>query len=222
MMGEHEATVATMPAKMTAEERLANFEARCGVKGVISPSGKDIHRRCACGKATASLAQPECVACEKASGKWRGGKRVRVYEQRGEEAREELRRPPPPADARQYPQCRTKGCGNVAKRRGTLCTKCYVAADPETRACPACKKMPRCTTHEWGICHSCVRGIDRAAARLWHVSGGHMSLACSALVRHGITADSTHDAKQLLEALEMGALASDGNGLAASVFDDCL
>ncbi len=232
MMGEHEAVAATMPAKLPVEERVANWEARHGFQGIMSPSGRTIHRRCACGKATASLANPACVHCEKAAGKWRGGKRTRSYEQCGDEAREEPRalqasyqappRRPPPADPSRYLQCRTKGCSNVAKRRGTLCQKCYVAADPETRACPVCKKMSRCTTHQWGICNSCVRNIDRAAVRLWNVSGGHMALACSALVRHGVTANSTHDAKQLLEALEMGALASDGNVIDAIVFGECL
>jgi hypothetical protein len=43
-----------------------------------------------------------------------------------------------------------------------------------------------------------------------------MSLACSALAQRGIEADSESDAKQLLEALDAGALASEA--IDASVF----
>lgn len=208
------ATVATMPQKMTVEERLVNFKARSGFEGIVSPSGKDVHRRCACGKATASLDNPVCVHCEKASGLWRRGKRTREYERRGDEAREESRAPKasyqaPPAEPVRYLQCRTKNCGHQAKRRGTLCQSCYIAADPETRACPVCKKAPRCTTQACGICHTCMVKIDRAAGRLWEVSGGHMALACSALAQRGMEADSERDANQLLEALEAGALVSE-------------
>ena len=214
------AALATMPQKMTTEERLANFEARCGFPGIVSPSGKDVHRRCACGKATASLHNPVCVHCEKASGKWHRGKRTREYEKRGDEAREEPRTPQllcqaPPAEPVRYLPCRTKNCGHQAKRRGTLCQSCYIAADPETRACPVCKKASRCTTQACGICHSCMAKIDRAASRLWEVSGGHMALACSALAQRGMEADNQRDANQLLEALEAGALVSEAaNGSA--------
>ena len=208
--------------KMAPEDRLANFVARHGFEGIISPSGKDIHRRCACGKATATLDNPVCVHCEKAAGMWRRGKRTREYEKRGDEAREKPRAAQvsyqmPPTGPFQVPMCRTKDCGNVAKRRGTLCQKCYIAQDPATRACPVCKKAPLNPEHACGICHSCEARIDRAASRLWEVSGGHMSLACSALVQRGIEADSESDAKQLLEALNAGALASEA--INTCVFD---
>ena len=228
MVSEHAVGVETMPAsgnkKVPIEERLASFEARHGFPGVMSPAGRMIYRRCACGKGTPSMLQTECVNCEKASGKWEGGKRKRDYENRGVATRDEARTPKVRERVVTHArnECRTKGCSNVAKRRGTLCERCYVEADPETRACPTCKKSARCTVHDWGVCQGCVRSIDRAAARLWRVSGGQMSLACSALVRHGMTANSAHDAKQLMEALEMGALASEDNGIDANVFGECL
>ena len=203
-----------MPAKMTIDERLSNFKGRYGFEGIVSPSGKDVHRRCACGKATASLDNPVCVHCEKASGLWRRGKRTREYEKRGNEAREQQPAPmvsyrAQPAEPVRHLQCRTKNCGHQAKRRGTLCQSCYIAADPETRACPVCKKASRCNTQACGICHTCMVKIDRAASRLWEVSGGHMALACSALAQRGMEADNERDANQLLEALEAGALVSE-------------
>jgi len=207
--------------KMASEDRLANFVARHGFQGIISPSGKDIHRMCACGKATASLIQPECVLCEKASGKWQGGKRKRNYEKAGLVAGKPQRVPQvsyhaPPAEPRRYPQCRTKECNQMAKHRGTLCGKCYLAADPETRACPACKKAPRSAKCQSGVCHSCVVKIARAANRLWEVSGQHMTLACTALAHEGMDADA-HASNQLLEALQMDKLSPED--MEVAVFD---
>lgn len=233
-----------MPERLPIETRLANWEERHGFAGVVSYSGRSIARRCInahCGRATASLAQTECVCCEKRSGKWKGGKRTRAYEQH--EADEvassvavldaveavgaveqalttqrprQVPRRPPPADPSRYLRCRTKECNQIAKHRGTLCPKCWVAKEPETRACPACRKAPRCAQRQWGICHGCVRNIERAAVRLWQVSGGHMSLACTALARQGMDADA-HASNQLLEALQMDKVTPED--MEGAVFD---
>ena len=243
-----------MPQKLSIEQRLAKWEGKHGLTGAVSSSGRSIHRMCTnahCGRATASLAQSECVRCEKRSGKWQGGKRIwecdqqeaeaeNVAEQEQEEegnddedglassvealAAEEVvedvlaaqrprqapRRPPPAVPGR-YLRCRTKDCGRIAKHRGTLCPRCWVAKDPDARACPTCKKAPRCSGRQWGICSSCTRNVERAVGRLWQVAGGQMAIACSALAKHAMDEDSTHEANQLLEALEVGALASSGD-----------
>jgi len=211
------------PDKMPIEERLAKWEAKHGFRGMASPSGRDILRMCDCGKATPNLANPKCIPCDRASGNYRAGKRTREYEMRGNEAREEPTprqcgppRRPPPVDPSRYLRCRTKGCDRIAKHRGTLCPQCWVAKDPEERACPICRKAPRVTCRQWGVCTSCARNVKRAAARLWHVSGGQMAIACSALAHEGMEADSQHEANQLLEALDAGALASEH--IDASVF----
>jgi len=221
---------------MTIETRLANFEKKHGFPGVVSFSGRSIHRRCInvhCGRATASLAQTECVHCEKRSGKWKGGKRTRAYEQhevvQGEQEADETGSPvvvldavevaqtveevltlprqrlvprrPPPAEPGRYLRCRTKECDRIAKHRGTLCPKCWIAKDPDTRACPTCRKAPRCAGRKFGTCSSCNRNVERAAARLWQVSGGRMAIACSALAKHARDEDNAHEADQLLEAM---------------------
>ena len=117
-------------------------------------------------------------------------------------------RRPTPADPCRYLRCRTKECGRIAKHRGTLCPKCWIAKDPDVRACPTCKRAPRCNGRKFGTCSSCNRNVERAVARLWQVAGGQMAIACSALAKHAMDEDNAHEADQLLEALEMGAMAS--------------
>jgi len=248
-----------MPQRVDIETRLANWERKHGLTGAVSSSGRSIHRMCVnahCGRATASLSQSECVHCERRSGKWQGGKRVRDYEQSNAEAEAEadearscvggvlegeqkadevassvatldavevaeavtgvltmprqrqVPRRPTPADPGRYLRCRTRECGRIAKRRGTLCPKCWIAKDPDVRACPTCKKAPRCNGRKFGTCSSCNRNVDRAVARLWQVAGGQMAIACSALAKHAMDEDNAHEADQLLEALDMGAMAS--------------
>ena len=136
-------------------------------------------------------------------------------------------RRPTPADPGRYLRCRTRECGRIAKHRGTLCPKCWIAKDPDLRACPTCKKAPRCNGRKFGTCSSCNRNVDRAVARLWQVAGGQMAIACSALAKHAMNEDNAHEADQLLEALDMGAMASlervgvdTDAGADADAFDD--
>ena len=65
------------------------------------------------------------------------------------------------------PECQVEGCTNQAKHaKGTMCDGCWVAADPEARGCPACKKWPKVHSRADGLCGNCVRDAAVAAKRV--------------------------------------------------------
>lgn len=190
-------------SRMPTDERLQQWEEKHGFAGIFCTSGRDINRKCACGKRTTSLATPFCRSCATcAHSLSEDGVQEDVPEPRAKPRR------PPPTDPNRYTRCRTEGCGRIAKHRGTLCPTCWVATNPVERACPVCLKAPRCVSRRWGVCSSCTRNVKRAASRLWLVSGGNMAIACSALANEGVQANHAEEASQLLEALDAGDLAS--------------
>jgi len=185
---------------MPTDERLQQWEAEHGFAGIFSSTGRDINRKCACGKRTKTLSSPFCRMCT-----------TRAHSLLAADAQDDVPEPrpkprrPPPADRSRYTWCKTPQCTRIAKHQGRLCPQCFVAGDPVTRACPACKKSPRAGNRRSGVCSSCLRNIHRAATRLWTVSGGNMALACTALAQQGMESDATASA-QLLEALQTDKL----------------
>jgi hypothetical protein len=185
---------------MRTEDRLKQWEEEHGFAGIFSATGRDINRKCGCGKRTKTLSSPFCQTC---------GTRARdllAADAQGHapEPTPEASRPPK-AEPGRYRRCKTRGCVRIAKHQGTLCPQCWAAEDPETRACPVCKKVPRKRNSHSGACAQCLRNIHKAAVRLWTVSGGNMALACTALVQQGMESDATAST-QLLEALQTDEL----------------
>ena len=197
---------------MPTDERLQQWEEEHGVPGIFSASGRDINRKCACGKRTTSLSSPFCQTCATANRRLEVAMGVQgdVMETRPKPRR------PPPADPDRYTRCKTPQCKRIAKHHGRLCPQCYVAGDPATRACPVCKKAPRACNRQSGVCSSCLRNIHRAATRLWTVAGGNMALACTALAQQGMEHDADAST-QLLEALQMDKLTPED--MEGAVFD---
>lgn len=50
-------------SRMPTDERLQQWEEKHGFAGIFCTSGRDINRKCACGKRTTSLATPFCRSC---------------------------------------------------------------------------------------------------------------------------------------------------------------
>jgi len=188
---------------MRTEARLKQWEAEHGFPGIYSITGRDINRRCGCGKRTKTLSSPFCQTCNtRARDLLAADGQGEVQEPKPKEPR------PPKADPGKYTRCKVPECTRIAKHQGRLCPQCYVAANPIANACPSCKKAPRSRVRNTGVCAACQRNIERAAARLWHHAGGNMALACTALAQQGMETDE-QQANQLLEALNADRLSSE-------------
>lgn len=181
---------------MRTDARLQQWEAEHGFPGIFSTTGRDINRKCGCGKRTKTLSTPFCQTCS-----------TRALDLLASDAQGDVVEPkpkvprPPKVDPGKYARCKVPECNRIAKHQGRLCPQCYVAANPAAHACPSCKKAPRSRVRDTGVCTACQRNIERAAARLWHHAGGNMALACTALAQQGMETDE-RQANQLLEALD--------------------